>query len=146
MRNNEEAQHVLFHFSRVSSISWYMFNGKTSKRSFCEEYIQAGFTSFIDKGVVKGQCVLCQKVLGNDSLRPSKLKNHLDKTHHEHSGKDANFFKRHEWSLKRMKLDSSGAFQTQSRKVLKASYEVSLEIPKQKKPHTTGETLIKPCS
>lgn len=123
-----------------------MADGKKCKRTFCEEYIQYGFTSFFDKGVVKGQCVLCQKVLGNDSLRPSKLKYHLDKTHPEHSAKDVNFFKRHECSLKRMKLDSSGAFQMQSRNVLKASYEVSLEIAKQKKPHTIGETLIKPCA
>ena len=77
-----------------------MADGKKCKRTFCEEYIQYGFTSFFDKGVVKGQCVLCQKVLGNDSLRPSKLKYHLDETHPEHSAKDVNFFKCHECSLK----------------------------------------------
>ena len=99
-----------------------MADGKKSKRSFCEDYIQYGFISLFDKDVVKGQCVLCHKVLGNDSLRPSKLKHHLEKTHPEHSAKDVNFFKRHEYSLKRMKLDSGGAFQMQHKNVLKASY------------------------
>ena len=28
---------------------------------------------------------------------------------------------------------------------MEASYEVALEIAKQKKPHTIGESLIKPC-
>ncbi len=110
-----------------------MADGKKSKRSFCEDYTQYGFTSFFDKDVVKGQCVLYHKVLGNDSLNPSKLTYHLEKTHPEQSAKDVNCFKRHEYSLKRMKLDSGGAFQMQHRYVLKASYEVSFEIAKQKK-------------
>lgn len=44
------------------------------------------------------------------------------------------------------KLDATGAFQQQTSSVVEASYEVALEIAKQKKPHTIGETLIKPCT
>ncbi|XP_064078518.1 protein FAM200C-like [Macrobrachium nipponense] len=52
-----------------------------------------------------------------------------------------------ECCLKRMKLDSRGAFQTQSRNVLKASYDgISIAKAKQKNPLTIGETLIKPCA
>ena len=117
-----------------------------TKRAFCDDYIQYGFTSLFDKGVVEDLCVLCMNVLRNDSLRPSKLKNHLEKIHPEHKTKDVNFFKRHEKGLKRLKLDSSGTFQTQSKNVLRASYEVSLEIAKKKKPYNIGETLVKPCA
>ena len=46
----------------------------------------------------------------------------------------------------KQKLDATGAFQQQTSSVVEASYEVALEIAKQKKPHTFGETLIKPCT
>ncbi|XP_025192117.1 protein ZBED8-like [Melanaphis sacchari] len=44
-----------------------------------------------------------------------------------------------------MKLGTSGARFETSEKVLHTSYEISLLIAKSKKPHTIGETLIKPC-
>ena len=49
-------------------------------------------------------------------------------------------------SLKRQKLDSSGYFHQQSNACVEASFEVALQITKQKKPHTIGETLTKPCA
>ena len=48
--------------------------------------------------------------------------------------------------LKRQKLDTSGYFQEQSTANLTASFEVVLQIAKQKKPHNIGETLVKPCA
>ena len=44
-----------------------------------------------------------------------------------------------------MKMNSAGQFQTQSNAILTASYVVSLQIAKAKKPHNIAETLIKPC-
>ena len=48
-------------------------------------------------------------------------------------------------SLKKMKMNSAGQFQTQSNAILTASYVVSLQLAKAKKPHNIAETLIKPC-
>ncbi|XP_076325135.1 protein FAM200C-like isoform X1 [Tachypleus tridentatus] len=53
------------------------------------------------------------------------------------------FFKRR--YLKSQRIDRSGLFQQQSAAVMEASYEIAFEIAKQKKPHTIGETLLKPC-
>jgi len=44
-----------------------------------------------------------------------------------------------------MKLDSAGQFQTHSKAIVTASYTVSLQVAKTKKPHNIAETLIKPC-
>ena len=44
-----------------------------------------------------------------------------------------------------MKLDASEEFFTGEHKIVEASYIVVLEIIKQKKLHTVGDTLIKPC-
>ena len=47
--------------------------------------------------------------------------------------KDVSFFKRKEESLKKQRLDASGAFLKQNNGIVKASYEVSLLIAKEKK-------------
>ena len=52
----------------------------------------------------------CYKVLGNDSLRPSKSSNHLLKIHPEYKEKGTAFFERKRDALKRAKLDSSGTY------------------------------------
>ena len=68
---------------------------------FNENYIQYGFTSIFDYREEKGQCVLRYKVFGHYSLKPSKLKLHLDKVHSNYKDKNVNFFKRMEDSVKR---------------------------------------------
>ena len=44
-----------------------------------------------------------------------------------------------------MKLDRDGDFRQGLKKVVEASYEISLLIVRAKKPHNIGETLVKPC-
>ena len=45
-----------------------------------------------------------------------------------------------------MRLATSEAFYESNSKLLEASYKVAYEIANQKKPHTIGEDLIKPCT
>ncbi len=115
----------------------------TNKRKYSEENINYGSTPILADGIEKPQCVLYFKVLGNDSMRPSKLKHHLQTIHPHYAEKDPGFFRRHKSILGKQKLDATGAFQQQTSSVVEASYEVALKLAKQKKPHTTGETLIK---
>ena len=72
-----------------------------AKRKYNESYIKFGFTSLNDHGTEKGQCVVCYCVLSNESLRPSKLSNHLEKKHPELKNKSEEYFKRLESSCKR---------------------------------------------
>ncbi|KAG7156439.1 Zinc finger BED domain-containing protein 5-like 8, partial [Homarus americanus] len=58
-----------------------------------------GFTSILADPNEKPQCVLCFKVLGNDSMRPSKLKHHLTTIHPQYAERDPDFFKRHERNI-----------------------------------------------
>ena len=115
-------------------------------RKYSESYLKMGFTSVLDDGKEKPQCVLYYTVLSNEAMKPSKLKRHLQQKHPEHVEKDLNFFERQKLSLKLQKLDTSGYFQEQSTANLTASFEVALQIAKQKKPHNIGETLVKPCA
>ena len=48
------------------------------KRKWSENYDEFGFTKKIEKdGIEKAQCILCNQVLTNSSLKPSKLKIHF---------------------------------------------------------------------
>ncbi|XP_067937094.1 protein FAM200C-like [Watersipora subatra] len=55
------------------------------------------------------------------------------------------FFEAKERELKLAKLDSTGSFHIQAQAITEASYALSYRIPRDKKPHTIGETLVKPC-
>ena len=79
-------------------------------------------------------------------LCPSKLSNHLLKIHPEFKDKGIAFFERKRDELKQAKLDSSGTFFKENISLVEASYEVALQIAKQKKPHTIAESLVKPCA
>lgn len=92
------------------------------------------------------QCVIFNKVLSNDSMKPTKLKQHLENVYCQHKSKDKSFFERNMNMLKKMKLGATGVFQETNHKITEVSYVVALEIAKQKKPHTIGKTLIKPCA
>ncbi|XP_031336653.1 SCAN domain-containing protein 3-like [Photinus pyralis] len=115
------------------------------KRKYSDNYLKFGFCAIVNNGIEKPQCVLCNAVLSAESMKPSKLKRHLETKHPEHVTKDLDFFKRHESNLKRQKLDLSGSFQQQNQANVQASYEIALEVAKNKKPHTIAESLIKPC-
>ena len=78
-------------------------------------------------------------------MKPSKLKRHLETKHPNQVTKDLEFFRLLEAGLKRQRLDFTGSFQQENDALIQASYEVALEIAKQKKPHAIGELLVKPC-
>ncbi|XP_072387391.1 protein FAM200C-like [Diabrotica undecimpunctata] len=75
-------------------------------------------------------------------MRPNRLERHLSS---KHKDKPKEFFAIKSENLKLMKLDSTGYTAQTSEKVLKALYELSLLIAKEKKSHIIGETLVKPC-
>ena len=87
--------------------------------------------------------MIYNKVQSNDSLKPTKLKQHFHNVHQQHS---RSFFERHASALKKMRLDPNGTCHETNKNAIEATYYVGLEIARQKKPHIIGENLIKPCS
>lgn len=115
------------------------------KRKYDNSYIKFGFTSIESNGEIKPQCVICATVLANDALKPAKLKRHLETVHPNFSDRPSQFFEGKLENLKKMKLGPSGTRFATSEKTLVASFEISKLIAQSKKPHTIGETLVKPC-
>ena len=112
------------------------------KRSYSDSFLKYGFVSIVNQGVEKPQFVLCIKVLSPESMKPSKLKRHLETKHTDCKDKELSFFER----VKRSRMDSSGVFQQQNRAGVEATLVASLRIAKAKKPHTIAEQLILPCA
>lgn len=75
------------------------------KRKYSEDYLKFGFSIVINNGTEKPQCVVCHAVFRAESIKPSKLKCHLEMKHKELATKDLDFFKRFEARLKHQKLD-----------------------------------------
>jgi len=117
----------------------------TKKRTYSEAFLKFGFTSIVQKSVVKPQCVICAKVLSHESMKPSKLKIHLESCHSDLAGKGVDYFKGKEATLKGSRIDSTGHCARQNEAALEASYRIAYRIAQTKKPHTIGEELIKPC-
>ena len=65
--------------------------------------------------------------------------------HPNYKMKTLDYFKKMENNLKSQRLDATGTFHQQNSNVVESSFEIALQIAKQKKPHTIGELLIKPC-
>ena len=115
-------------------------------RFWDNSYIQYVFEKVIgfDK-LDNAQCTLWNIILGNDSLKPSKLKRHKELKHKEHMNSVETFkAKRARYDM-RATLPALG-FCLTSQPFLRASYEVSLIIAKAKAPYTAGEKRIKPSA
>ena len=105
------------------------------KRSYKEAFLNCGFTSVIENSIEKPRCVICSKVLIQESMKPSKLKQHLESRHSELVGKSVDYFRRKSELLKNCRLDSERMWAKQNKAVLKASYRIVFRIAQAKKPH-----------
>ncbi|GFT70760.1 zinc finger BED domain-containing protein 5 [Nephila pilipes] len=117
---------------------------KVVKRKYDEDHIKYGFSWCGDETAPRPQCIICGDQLSNESMVPSKLKRHLYSSHPSCANKDKQYFKRClEQNKKQKKFMKSAVIV--SEKALEASYHIAKLIARQKKPHTVGETLIKPA-
>jgi zinc finger BED domain-containing protein 5/7/8/9 len=112
---------------------------------YSDDNIKYGFSVIEKNGSHLPQCVICHIVLSNDAMRPGRLELHLITNHPSLKDKPIDFFHAKINSVKRMKLDSTCHFAMENDKLMEASYEIALLIAKDKKPHTIGESLVKPC-
>ncbi|XP_035007625.1 protein ZBED8-like [Hippoglossus stenolepis] len=92
--------------------------------------------------------MICNAKLSNSSLAPAKLKEHFLKLHGDGKCKNTTLA---EFKVKRARFDEKATlpvlgFVPIDKPILTASYEVAYLIAKQGKPHTIGETLVKPAA
>ncbi|XP_072380507.1 protein FAM200C-like [Diabrotica undecimpunctata] len=116
------------------------------KRTYQEEFLNYSFTQIKDNGTMNPQWVVCTKVLTSESFKKSQLKKHLDNLHSHLSPKRPEYFANLEISVKRQRLNSNLFGTFDQRSISRASFEVAWLIPRNKKPYTIGENLVKPAA
>uniref|UniRef100_A0A5S6Q3M5 DUF4371 domain-containing protein n=1 Tax=Trichuris muris TaxID=70415 RepID=A0A5S6Q3M5_TRIMR len=122
-----------------------MANARRKCRQYSREYLKLGFICS-PRNRLLPMCVICERVLSNESMKPSRLKEHLAKVHPEKRGKDLAYFRElRDKILKRRTLPGMMTSETRlERDGLLVSYRVALMIAKSGKPHTIGEQLLLP--
>ena len=120
-------------------------NQKAKSRKYDEAYLALGFTVNVVGDEERPLCLLCLKTLAADSMRPNKLKRHLETIHPSNADKPLDFFKR---KLSEYRQQEHRFVKTASVKnnALLASYKVAYRIAQCKKPHTIAEDLILPAA
>lgn len=120
---------------------------KRKNRKYCDEYISFGFICRGREDEQKPQCVLCYETLSNESMKPAKLRRHLETKHKEHINKPVEYFQRRQQDLlSRQKSIEKIATGCDNENAVFASYDVSLLIAKSGKPHTIEEELLLPAA
>ena len=116
-----------------------------NKRKYHDNYLNFEFNYLIQDGLEIPQCVPCMKTFSNITMKPAPLKQHHVNVYPNMKDKERSFFKLKLSRLKIQKLDSTGIFWQTNKNAVHASFVIALYVPKAKKPHTIGETLLKPC-
>lgn len=123
-----------------------MVESKKKCWQYSVDYLKFGFLpSMVDKRLPI--CLLCNKVLSYDSMKPSNLEDHLRRCYPDKIGNDLKYFQTlKEKYEKRPTVQSMFASTSESNDDgLRASYNISLLIVKSGKSHTIGEQLILPA-
>ncbi|XP_059372832.1 zinc finger BED domain-containing protein 5-like [Carassius carassius] len=118
---------------------------KAKTRKYDEAYLALGFTSTTVGKEERPQCVVCLKILACDSLKPNKLKRHLETTHPEHKDKPVEFFRKKLTQCRAQQCRFTKAASLPANAQL-ASYKVAYRVAQCKKPHTIAEELILPSA
>lgn len=140
--------------SQVPSTSNTEENSRKRKKSvfigrrYDENYLKFGFCAFNmgdHNNLVQPRCLVCGELLANESLKPSKLKRHLDTKHPNLKEKPIEYFESLKPNFhKNQKIIKK--YSSVSQSALKASFLVSYRIAKCLKPYTVGEELILPAA
>ena len=64
-----------------------MYQLKRKRRKYETKYLKFGFSCVEINGISKPQCVICDVVLSNESLKPYRLKRHLQTKHQQYKDK-----------------------------------------------------------
>ncbi|KAJ8035158.1 Zinc finger MYM-type protein 6 [Holothuria leucospilota] len=119
---------------------------KKKCRRYSFEYLTYGFIQSPTNKYLP-MCFLCQTTMSNETMKLSRLSEHLGKKHSDKTGADVSYFQSLKENFENRSTITTMLKASQQRmdKGLEASYELLLLIAMSGKPHSIGEQLIKPA-
>ena len=110
------------------------------------EYLKFGFIPS-PSNYQRPMCLICKSVFSNEAMKPSRLQEHLTTKHPYKANSNLSYFQglREQHSKRTTVVSLFKKTNIICERGQKASYALSLLIAKTGKPHTIGETLIKPA-
>lgn len=115
---------------------------KSYVRNYDPSYLKYGFVSNGDQPPLP-LCVVCNKTLTNESMKPALLLRHLGRMHADVKDKPIEYFERLK-SATKDQINKIGGFTQKQPAATRASFRIAYRIARCKKPFNIGETLIKP--
>ena len=123
-----------------------MAKSKKKCIEYSQDYLKFGFIASPTNESIP-MCLLCEKTFSNDSVKRSKMKDHLERIHCDKKSKKLDYFK----ALK-VKFRSRPRLETFLKSPTnadlqggqKASYNIALNIAKKGKPYCISEEVIVP--
>lgn len=119
---------------------------KLTARPYKDYFLKYGFVNCAAPGHdASPMCVICTEKLANESLKPTKLKRHLETLHPDLADKPLDFFQR---KAQETKASADVLIKTVklNEKVQLASYKVAHRVAMENEPHTIAERLILPSA
>ena len=122
-----------------------MAESKKKCRQYNIEYINYGFIPS-PTNIHLPMCLICEQVFSNEAMKPSRLKDHLNKIHPDKASKGTAYFQALKEQHSKRSISSLFARKVdRSESGLVASYNISLLIAKSGLPFTVGERLVLPA-
>ena len=116
------------------------------KRKYSESFIQFGMVKYVCKDESeRAQCVICDKVMAEESMKPAKLRAHLLSQQQDYKDYTEEMFRKKAKLFSEKGTLRSHGFKAKCKSSLRASYLVALLLAQRKKPHTDGE-FVKKCA
>jgi len=123
-----------------------MAESKKKCRQYSQEYPKFGFIVTPTNESIP-MCLLCEKTFSNDSIKPSKMKDHLERIHCDKKCKQLDYFKELKAKFRsRPRLETF--FKSPANADLqgqKASYNIALNIAKKGKHYCISEEVTVPA-
>uniref|UniRef100_A0A5S6QPJ2 DUF4371 domain-containing protein n=1 Tax=Trichuris muris TaxID=70415 RepID=A0A5S6QPJ2_TRIMR len=123
-----------------------MSESKRKCRQYSSDYLKYGFVPSRSNRQLP-MCLICEKVLSNEAMKPSRLLDHLTRLHPDKAHRDLLYFQSLREKLnKQLKLKNMcpSTSEVEDSDGLRASYNISLLIAKTGKAHIIGEELLLP--
>ena len=117
---------------------------KSVLRKYDSSYLELGFTSNESLDHPRPKCDICHEELANESMKPAKLRRHLETKHSELKDKPLAYFQKKEEELQALRKEMR-KFSSTTENAMYASYLITLQIAKAGAAHTVGETLVMPA-